>query len=62
MTDVTIKGEDGKPILYASMHGEHLRFQFEYYARDDTGGDYEFSHTVFPVDFPSSSNRSLFYS
>jgi hypothetical protein len=35
-TSATIKGEDGKPILYASMHGEHLRFEFEYYARDDT--------------------------
>jgi hypothetical protein len=53
MPDVTITGEDGKPILYASMHGEHLRFEFEYFARDDSETDYEFIHTVFPVDFPS---------
>ena len=53
MSAVTITGEDGKPILYASMHGEHLRFEFEYYARDDSETDYEFIHTVFPVDFPS---------
>jgi hypothetical protein len=54
---ITITGKDGKPILYASMNGEHLRFEFEYYARDDTESDYEFSHTVFPADFPSISKR-----
>jgi hypothetical protein len=53
MPDVTIRGEDGKPILYASMHGEHLRFEFEYFARDDSETDYEFKHTVFPIDIPS---------
>jgi hypothetical protein len=53
MPDVTITGEDGKPILYASMHGEHLLFEFEYYARDDSEMDYEFKHTVFPINFPS---------
>jgi hypothetical protein len=57
MPDVTITGEDGKPILYASMHGEHLRFEFEYFARDDSETDYEFIHTVFPVDFPSISKK-----
>lgn len=55
--EITITGKDGKPILYASMHGEHLRFEFEYYARDDAEVDYEFSHTVFPADFPSISKR-----
>jgi len=54
---ITITGKDGKPILYASMHGEHLRFEFEYFARDDAEGDYEFSHTIFPVDFPSISKK-----
>jgi len=53
MTDVVLTGEDGKPILYASMHGEHLRFEFEYFALDDSERDYEFKHTVFPIDFPS---------
>ena len=57
MPDVTISGEDGKPILYASMHGEHLRFEFEYFARDDSETDYEFKHTVFPIDFPSISKK-----
>jgi hypothetical protein len=53
MSQITITGKDGKPILYASMHGEHLRFEFEYYARSDDESDYEFIHTVFPSDFPS---------
>ena len=53
MSYITITGEDGKPILYASMHGEHLRFEFEYFATDDSETDYEFKHTVFPSDFPS---------
>jgi len=57
MPNVTITGEDGKPILYASMHGEHLRFEFEYFARDDSETDYEFKHTVFPIDFPSISKQ-----
>jgi hypothetical protein len=57
MPHVTITGEDGKPILYASMHGEHLRFEFEYFARDDSETDYEFKHTVFPIDFPSISKK-----
>ena len=57
MTNVVITGEDGKPILYADMHGEHLRFEFEYFARDDSETDYEFKHTVFPIDFPSISKK-----
>ena len=57
MPDVTITGEDGKPILYASMHGEHLRFEFEYYARNDSVTDYEFKHKVFPIDFPSIAKK-----
>jgi hypothetical protein len=57
MPQITITGEDGKPILYADMHGEHLRFEFEYFARDDSETDYEFKHTVFPVDFTSISKK-----
>jgi hypothetical protein len=57
MAEITITSKDHKPILYASMHGEHLRFEFEYYARDNTEGDYEFSHTVFPADFTSISKK-----
>jgi hypothetical protein len=53
MSSISITGNDGEVILYASMHGEHLRFEFEYYARDDSETDYEFIHTVFPVNFPS---------
>jgi hypothetical protein len=57
MTQVVITGKAGKPILYADMHGEHLRFEFEYFACDDSETDYEFKHTVFPADFPSISKR-----
>jgi hypothetical protein len=52
MAQIAITGKDGKAILYASMHGEHLRFEFEYYSRNNSESDYEFMHTVFPVDFP----------
>jgi len=52
MAQIAITGKDGKAILYASMHGEHLRFEFEYYSRSSNESDYEFMHTVFPVDFP----------
>jgi hypothetical protein len=54
---VIITGKDGKPILYASMHGEHLRFEFEYYARTDSESDYEFIHTVFPPEFPAIAKK-----
>lgn len=53
MAQISILGSDGKPILYASMKGEDLQFQFEYYSRGPEEGDYEFIHTVHPQDFAS---------
>jgi len=58
MTDITIIGTQGNPILYASMTSVgKLRLQFEYLARDDNEGDYEFNHTVEPEDFPKIIQR-----
>ena len=57
MTKVSILGTDGKPILYASLEGEELRFQFEYYSRSAEEGDYEFIHTVLPEDFSSITTK-----
>lgn len=39
------------------MHGEHLRFEFEYYAGDGSEMDYEFVHTVFPANFSSIADK-----
>ena len=58
MTNITIVGDDGKPILYASLTSEgKLRLQFEYFARDENEGDYEFNHTVEPEEFPKIAQR-----
>lgn len=57
MSQIAITGKDGKPILYAYMHGEHLRFEFAYSALNETETDYEFIHTVFPVDFAAIPER-----
>ena len=58
MTHITIAGDDGNPILYASMTSEGKLFlQFEYFARDDNEGDYEFNHTVEPEEFPKIAQR-----
>jgi hypothetical protein len=58
MTDITIIGTQGNPILYASMTSEgKLRLQFEYFARDENEGDYEFNHTVEPEEFPKIAQR-----
>jgi hypothetical protein len=58
MTDITIIGTQGNPILYATMTSEgKLRLQFEYFARDDNEGDYEFKHTVEPEEFPKITQR-----
>ena len=51
MTQVSILGPNHRPILYASLKGEDLRFQFEYYSQGANEGDYEFIHTVLPEDF-----------
>ena len=58
MTHITILGDDGNPILYASITSEGKLFlQFEYFARDDNEGDYEFNHTVEPEEFPKIAQR-----
>ena len=57
MTQVSILGPNHKPILYASLEGEDLRFQFEYYSRGANEGDYEFIHTVLPEDFHSITTK-----
>ena len=52
MTQISIIGVEGKPILYASLTSEgNLFFEFEYYGRDANEGDYEFNHTVEPEEF-----------
>jgi hypothetical protein len=58
MTNITIVGDDSNPILYASVTSEgKLRMQFEYFARDENEGDYEFNHTVEPEEFPKIAQR-----
>ena len=61
MTSITIVGDDSNPILYASLTSEgKLRLQFEYFARDDHEGDYEFNHTVEPEEFSKIAQRFEF--
>jgi hypothetical protein len=53
LAQISIVGEDGKPVLYASLTSEgKLFFEFELYARNENEGDYEFNHTVQPEEFP----------
>ena len=53
MSQISIKGEDGKPVRYAYLDGDNLRLQFEYYSRDADEGDYEVIQTVIAEDFAS---------
>jgi len=57
MSQITIIGSDGEPILYAYLDGADLKFQFEYFARNGNEGDYEFIHTVAPGNFPSIATK-----
>jgi hypothetical protein len=58
MSQITIVGDDATPVLYASMTSEGKLFlQFEYFARDDNEGDYEFNHTVGPEEFPNIAQK-----
>ncbi len=58
MSNITIVGNDGDPILYASLTSEgKLRLQFEYFARDENEGDYEFNHKVEPDEFLKIAQR-----
>ena len=53
MAEITIVGTDGNPVRYASLDGENLKFQFEYFARGEGGGYYEVIQTVSPEEFPN---------
>ena len=53
MAQISIIGDEGKPVLYASLNLDgKLFFEFELYARNENEGDYEFNHTVEPDEFP----------
>ena len=52
MSQISIIGDEGKPILYVSLtYQGKLFFEFELYARNENEGDYEFNHTVEPEEF-----------
>ena len=58
MAQISIIGDEGKPVLYASITLEgKLFFECEYYGRNENEGDYEFNHTVEPEEFPSIASR-----
>ena len=58
MSQISIIGDEGKPVLYASLNLDgKLFFEFELYARNENEGDYEFHHTVEPAEFPQIANR-----
>ena len=58
MSQISIIGDEGKPVLYASLTLEgKLFFEFEYYGRHANEGDYEFHHTVEPEEFPQIATR-----
>jgi hypothetical protein len=58
MSQISIIGDEGKPVLYASLTNEgKLFFEFELYARNENEGDYEFNHTVEPDEFPKIAAR-----
>ena len=58
MAQISIIGIEGKPVLYTSLTSEgKLFFEFEIYARNENEGDYEFSHTVEPDEFPKIAAR-----
>ena len=58
MSFITILGDEGNPILFASITlDDKLLLQFEYFARDENEGDYEFNHTVEPEEIAKISER-----
>ena len=58
MSHTSIVGDEGNPILYACINSEGKLFlDFEYFARDENEGDYEFNHTVEPEEFAKISER-----
>ena len=58
MPQISIIGDEGKPVLYASLTLDgKLFFEFELYRRNENEGDYEFNHTVEPEEFPRIVRR-----
>ena len=58
MSQISIMGDEGKPVLYASLTLEgKLFFEFELNGRNENEGDYEFNHTVEPEEFPRIASR-----
>jgi hypothetical protein len=58
MSQISIIGNEGKPVLYASLTSEgKLFFEFELYGRNENEGDYEFHHTVEHEEFPKIASR-----
>ncbi len=57
MAEIKVRGADGKPVRYASLAGQNLKLQFEYYARHDNEGDYEVIQTVAPEEFAAIANK-----
>jgi hypothetical protein len=57
MAEIKVRGADGKPVRYASLDGQNLKLQFEYYARHDNEGDYEVIQTVAPEEFAAIANK-----
>jgi hypothetical protein len=53
MKQIRIVDEEGKPIRYAYLEQEDLKFEFEFYAQDENEGDYEIIQTVAPAEFES---------
>lgn len=58
MSQISIMGDEGKPVLFASLTLDgKLFFEFELYGRNENEGDYEFNHTVEPEEFPRIASR-----
>ena len=58
MTNISIIGDEGEPVLYASMTSKgKLFFEFEYLGRNENEGDYEFNYTVEPEEFPKIAQK-----
>ena len=58
MSQISIIGDEGKPVLYASLTLDgKLFFEFELYGRNENEGDYEFNHTVEPEEFHKIAAR-----
>lgn len=51
MKQIRIVDKAGNPVRYAYIDHKDLKFEFEYYARNDSEGDYEVIQTVSPKDF-----------